>query len=321
MTGSPPSSPDWDKLGRYLAGESSPDEAAKVQRWLEEHPADAQLLAALDVASRQSASQQVLNVEAALLRVRTRVKAQARTALWRVAGFVAAAAVVFVVGVIMSRRTATETPPSIARSYSTLIGQRDSVTLDDGTRIMLGPASRIDVLGREVALTGEAFFDVKHDGAHPFTVRAGAVVIRDIGTEFSVHHDPSERVRIVVHEGAVEVTAENSATLHPGDVAVVTQVGVIEASRGAATEDDLAWTQGRLVFRDAAVAELEADLRRWYGVELRVTDSTLLRRHFTGSFVAGEPATQVLEAIALALGARVDRRGDTAYVRLSTPTR
>lgn len=322
MTGPSPTSPDWDKLGQYLAGEATPEEAATVKRWLEDHPQDAQLVAALDAAARRSGSQQPLDVEAALLRVKTRAKAQARTALWRVAGFVAAAAVLFVAGVIMSRRTATETPPSIARSYSTLVGQRDSVTLEDGTRITLGPASRIGVRGREVSLTGEAFFDVEHDEARPFTVRAGAVVIRDIGTEFSVHHDPSEPVRIVVHEGAVEVMAENTATLHPGDVAVVTLVGVIEASRGAATDDDLAWTQGRLVFRDAPVTELEADLRRWYGVQLRVTDSALTRRHFTGSFIAGEPATRVLDAIALALGATVERRGDTAYIRPSaTPTR
>jgi transmembrane sensor len=79
----------------------------------------------------------------------------------------------------------------------------------------------------------------------------------------------------------------------------------------------MAWTLGRLVFRNASVAELSADLRRWYGVELRVTDSSLLNRHFTGSF-GKEPANRVLDVIALALGAHVDRRGDTAYIR-TTP--
>lgn len=321
MTGLPSSSPDWEKLGRYLAGESSPDEAATVQRWLEEHPADAQLVAALDAAARQSASQQALNVEAALLRVKTRAKAQARTTVWRVAGFVAAAAALFVVGVIMSRRTAIETPPSITRAYATGVGERDSVTLADGSRITIGPASRVEVSGREVRLTGEAYFRVVHDAARPFTVRAGDAAIRDLGTEFSVHSDPAEPVRVVVHEGIVEVVASNTATLRPGDVGIVTQGGIVATERGAATPDDMAWTRGRLVFRNASVGELTADLRRWYGVELLVTDSTLLRRHFTGSFVVGEPATQVLDAIALALGARVDRRGDTAYVRLTTPAR
>jgi transmembrane sensor len=59
--------------------------------------------------------------------------------------------------------------------------------------------------------------------------------------------------------------------------------------------------------------QVRADLRRWYGVELRVTDSLLQRRVFTGSFTT-EPADRVLDAIRLALGASVVRRGDTAYV-------
>jgi transmembrane sensor len=57
--------------------------------------------------------------------------------------------------------------------------------------------------------------------------------------------------------------------------------------------------------------EVTADLRRWYGVELRVTDTTLLDRHFTGSFSTESPQ-RVLEVIALALGAQLQRRGDTA---------
>jgi transmembrane sensor len=63
-----------------------------------------------------------------------------------------------------------------------------------------------------------------------------------------------------------------------------------------------------------------ADLRRWYGVELRVTDTALLRRHVSATFV-GDSADRVLDVIALALGARVERRGDTAYLRPAPSSR
>jgi transmembrane sensor len=145
-------------------------------------------------------------------------------------------------------------------------------------------------------------------------------MIRDIGTAFSVHSDHVTEVRVVVREGSVQLSRDaDSVVLGPGDVGVLSS-GRVRAQRGAATPDDLAWTQGRLVFRDAAVGELGADLRRWYGVELRVTDSTLLSRHFTGSFT-GEGSARVLDVIALALGARVDRRGDTVYLRPAAPPR
>ena len=68
------------------------------------------------------------------------------------------------------------------------------------------------------------------------------------------------------------------------------------------------------------MSELAADLRRWYGVELRVTDTSLLRRHFTGSF-ARESPDRIVDVIALALGAGVERRGDTAYIRTALPER
>jgi transmembrane sensor len=307
---------DWDKLGRYLAGESSPDEAAAMRRWLEEHPSDARIIAALDAAVGKVALASPVDVEAALRRVKTRMHA-ASPSSWRTyAVLAAAAAVILVAGVLVTRRTTPERRVVVAaRTYTTQVGERRDVLLTDGTQVTLGPATRLVVRGRDAELSGEALFSVVHDRTRPFTVRAGDAVIRDIGTEFTVHSDSGEAVRVVVNEGAVQLShGRDSVTLVRGDVGVLETSGRVAASRGAATDDDLAWTLGRLVFRNASVPELVADLRRWYGVELRVSDTALVRRHFTGSF-AREPADRVLDVIALALGARVDRRGDTAFIR------
>lgn len=317
MTGH--TSPDWDKLGRYLAGELSPNDAAEMRRWLEEHPADARAIAALDAATRRTPPVQQVDTESALAVVKTRMQARPRSPWNSYAGYArmaVAAAVLLIVGWGLAMlRSSRNTPSSDSHTYSTGVGERDSVVLADGSRILLGPASRVVVRDRNVVLAGEAFFTIQHDSARPFTVLAGEATIRDLGTEFSVHSDPAEPVRVVVHQGLVEIISRSkSERLHPGDVGTVDVSGRVEASRGAATPDDLAWTKGRLVFRNAPMGELAADLHRWYGVELQVTDSALLRRHFTGSF-AGEPANRVLDVIALALGARVDRRGDTAFVR------
>jgi transmembrane sensor len=78
--------------------------------------------------------------------------------------------------------------------------------------------------------------------------------------------------------------------------------------------DDTAWTSGRLVFRDAPLPEVAGALRRWYGVELRVADPALAGRHLTATF-HGEPLPDVLRVVGLALGARLERRGDTVVVR------
>src|ERR1700688_4824102 len=45
----------WESLARYLAGEGSSDEQAKVREWLAGDPARAELLAALERALRRAA--------------------------------------------------------------------------------------------------------------------------------------------------------------------------------------------------------------------------------------------------------------------------
>ena len=337
MTGppSPPNSssatsPDWEGIGRYLAGESSPEEAAAVQRWLAQHPEDAQLVAALDAAataataatSASSSDAARLDVETTLARVKQRARSGVRTAVRRFAGFAAVAAALLLVAVLVPwadivDRT-RDVPLMSPVAVSTDVGQRDSVLLPDSSLVVLGPQTRISYAmnadQRVVDLDGQAFFRVTHQ-ARPFVVVTKGATIRDIGTEFSVQSTLAEPVRLVVHAGVVEVRAASGDTLRAGDVALIENSGQIETSRGTATTDDLAWMRGQLVFKDKPLAEIASDLRRWYGVELRVTDSALLRRHFTGTFVTSESARTLVDAVAMAIGARVESRGDTLTLR------
>jgi transmembrane sensor len=309
------STPDWNRIGRYVAGEASPEEAAEVRRWLAEHPADAAVIAELQSIARSVGQGVGLDVEGALRAVKAR-RAGDRRRTWRIAGVAAAAVLLVSVGIFSSRRFG-----SGEDVHSTSMGVRDTVTLADGSTMILGPSSRAVVRDREIELSGEAFLDIVHDSTRPYVVRAGGSVIRDIGTRFGVRNYPDEPLRVLVAHGAVEVQrASSRVMLDENDVGIVDPNGTIAFSRDALTPDDVAWTQGRLVFRNTPLPRVAADLKRWYGVELVVTDSALLRRHFTGAFT-GESTSRVLDVIALALGARVERRGDSAYVRIDRPER
>lgn len=321
------SQPDWDSIGRYLAGESLPEEAAAVRRWLEEHPADAKLVAALDAASVNAAQPRSLDVEAALVRVKQRARSGIRGAAFRFTAFAAAAAVLLLAAVlvpwdrVLDRATTGSLTTPVA--FGTAVGHRDSLVLPDSSVVVLGPQTRIryamDPTQRVVELEGQAYFRVIHEARRPFLVLAQGTTIRDVGTEFAVHSVLEEPVRVVVQEGIVEVNAATRDTLRAGDVASVQRGGRVETTRGAATTDDLAWMRGQLVFKDKPLAEIASDLRRWFGVELRVSDSTLLRRHFTGTFVVSESARTVVDALAMAIGVRVESRGDTLLLRSAAP--
>ena len=346
---------DWETLARYLAGESSPGEVERMVRWLAERPADAELLAALDNAMAGLALRDApgVDVEAALRRVAARrdeivtpIKTTTRrnpvpqrlvrttASPWRMVTLLAAAAVIILAArtVLLRKDGASTTPlPSTAgaasaHTYATAIGKRDSVRLPDGGRVILGPASQLIVAAgygervREVELHGEAYFDVVHDTTHPFVVRAGMATIRDVGTAFAVLNDSGTSVRVIVTSGSVLVrsaAASDSALLAAGDVGVVQSAGQVTAKHGASAAPYLAWMRDSLVLREAPISEVSSELRRWYGVALRVDDTSLARRHLTMT-VAGDPIDRVLRMIGLQLGADVERRGDSAIVRPST---
>ncbi|HEY4129007.1 MAG TPA: FecR domain-containing protein [Gemmatimonadaceae bacterium] len=351
---SSPLPPDWDAIARFLAGESTDEEAARVQQWLEENPADRALAEQLDEALKldaPDASVPTVDVESALALVHSRMGEAAspklglerggatRTTLnsrsagrGRTFGIIAGLIAAGIVAVVVTRRTPTATSPTTGRvmTYATGVGKRDSVRLADGSRVVLGPQSRLVVPSeygnatRSVELSGDAYFEVEHNAARPFSVRANGAVIEDIGTTFAVESDVDGAVTsVAVVTGSVRLRTEASAptagvVLAAGDRGTLDAAGKARVERDAVREDDVAWTTGRLVFNDAPLARVIPELQRWYGVTIRVSDSALLRRTVHTSF-NGESADKALEILGLTLGARIERHGDTATVIATGP--
>jgi transmembrane sensor len=304
------STTDWHRLGRYAAGELPPAEADEVRRWLRENPGEAASFATLDAATRRLPASRPVDVESALRRVKARGVAPARPRGVAMR-MIAAAAVLAAAGLYASW---SHQRGNELRSYATSAGQTDTVALLDSSTAVLGPGSRLDVRGREMTLAGTALFTVRDSGSG-IVVRANDVTIRDIGTEFVVE-TTDDRVRVAVASGRVQVSRLGMTIT--ADSADVADVGVdLGVRRDAFTEDDLAWTRGRLVLRNATLRDVASQLRRWYGLEV-VVDPAIAARHFTGSF-AGETPARVAEVIAIATGAAAEQRGDTIHLRQASP--
>ena len=343
---SEPSAPDWDALARHIAGEGTVEERAHLQRVIDDQPQRAALVDLLAAVGRaeEPAVPTAAEIEAALGNVRARVARDARGGhaprrpsivsidgyrnRWRQARLAASAAVLVVAGGSLVLRAGAKRTPALAApiSYATAAGAMDSVLLSDGTHVLLGPGSQLALAAgfgsstREMTLTGEARFTVVHNAARPFIIHTSTATVRDIGTVFSVHSDGVEGARVVVTEGSVDVqehTGASHKTLAAGDVAIVATGGGIQVRRAAAGADDLAWTQGRLVFRDASVAQVAADLRRWYGVEVKV-DSALARRPVTASFDRGLSAADVTRIVAATIGGALTDEAGVLHIT-STP--
>ena len=328
---------DWESWARHLTGENTPEDAEHIEKELAANPADRQLLTALGtvISAARPDIPQDLDVDGALRKVKARRDAVDVIPLrpatrWRIPMPALAAAALLAVGVASwmaysNRPREQAVMPGAARMLATGVGVRDSVTLSDGTRVVLGPLSSLTVTNgynqdaRDVTVRGDAWFDVEHDSARPFTVHAGNATIVDVGTKFAVRSDAPDGVAVSVSEGAVSLRPVNTPAprgviLKAGDNGLLGQDGQVIARRGSASDDDIAWTRGRLVLRDASLGEVITSMRKWYGIELQATDPSLAGRHLTATF-DGETADKVLEVIRLALGVDIERHGDTAIVR------
>lgn len=343
-TSDSPQSPDWEAIARHVAGEDTPDSKARVEALLSEQ-SERDLVASLQGVTDQMPAfiPADVDVEAALRSVKSRMNESARPPLrvesgrsvrpaapvthWKVPFPAIAAAGLFVVGLgswLVFGRQSTPSVAAPAKMVATGVGVRDSLRLPDGTKVVIGPLSSVKAIAgygsgsREVEVRGDAYFEVVHDSSKPFTVYVGNATVRDVGTKFAVTSNDSGDIGVSVSEGAVSLAQGRSpkpeAVLKAGDQGTVERDGKVIARRGAASDDDMAWVSGRLVFREAPLSEVASSVRRWYGIDLQIADPSLANRHITATF-SGEPPERVLEVLRLALGADIERHGDTAVVR------
>ena len=104
--------------------------------------------------------------------------------------------------------------PLMVKTCSTARGEQSEVQLDDGSRLWLDGATRLEVryypTRREVTLfDGQALFSVEEDATRPFQVRAGPLRATVTGARFAVRHAPDaahhEQVHVAVEQGRVRV--------------------------------------------------------------------------------------------------------------------
>ena len=175
-------------------------------------------------------------------------------------------------------------------------------TLPDGSVVHLNKNSGISYVGtfkskREITLTGEAFFDVKHDEAAPFTVHVNDVTIKDIGTAFNVK-SKEHNTQIIVESGIVQVSRSNNAvrltrnqmvSISPEDKQLKVEESI----------DDLYGYYRDPVFNAVHVplSRLVEVLNQAYSVNIRIENAALRNIPITIPIKWTDPLSNVLEAI------------------------
>ncbi len=176
-------------------------------------------------------------------------------------------------------------PATGIQSVTTPAGQRDSLTLSDGSQVELNAGTSLSVettrTERHVRLgEGEAYFIVTKDRARPFIVDTSAGSVRVTGTIFDVRTEAGGEMDVTVVEGNVQVqvisTGDSAhpsvATLRAGDSLSVRAwaLASLTSLGSAALGDALAWRQGMVVYNGVPIRELAERFARFNGKKITV---------------------------------------------------
>lgn len=181
------------------------------------------------------------------------------------------------------------------------------VELPDGSVVILKPGSDIDYPEsfdglpiREVSLTGEAYFDVRHKKGQPFVVRAGKLTTTVLGTTFSIRAQPNgESVTVTVNSGKVRVSDQKRhfGVLLPNQQATYF-IAKEEVNQEKIDADaELAWKFDDLVFDDVTVESAIRLLGERFNHTIDLADPELGRKRFTTTFGRDETLESVLTSI------------------------
>jgi ferric-dicitrate binding protein FerR (iron transport regulator) len=342
---------DYDRVGRFLAGELTASERSEFSAWVE---ADRSRRTVVEEARKAWQASAVVSsvpaVDSAWSKLKNRIELDRGSGVieiaskrpwWRNSGLIlrvaAVAAVVAGTSVVWERATSeAESTSTLAATagvvHVTRPAERRSVTLADGSQVELGVASTLTVSAdygaplRQVSLTGEAFFTIEHDSTRPFRVIANGAVVEDLGTEFSIRsYGPDSSTLVAVTSGSVSVQPSNATpvVLQPRDVATVrvaagTDQGV-SVQRDVDVSRYLGFRNGQLIFENTPMSGVFRALERWFDVEFRVTDRALLERTLNVPFEPNASLETVLEVIETTLGITLERTG--RVIEVAAPPR
>jgi transmembrane sensor len=182
-------------------------------------------------------------------------------------------------------------------------GGQYEVVLPDGTKVTLNAASSLEfpssftgVTERRVQLTGEGYFDVAKDKAHPFIVNTNDQDVKVLGTTFNINAYGNS-IRTTLVEGSVKVSSGKSGEikmLKPGETSVLDHGGIKVQFADLALET--AWKRGKIVFKDADLKSIMSTLERWYNIEA-VYQSYPSESRFSGSVSRSKNISEVLNLI------------------------
>jgi len=206
--------------------------------------------------------------------------------------------------------------------------QMANVTFPDSTIAFLAPESRVTVPNRfgakvrGVKLEGAANFTVNRVQDQPFEVRAGSVAVIARGTVFTVRRYRDETATFVhVRQGNVDVKHGEAIRNVPQGMSLkVTDEGAMSVPSAEELQEVTTWVDGNVTISGRQLRYVLPQVKRWFGLDIKVQDTTLLNRTVFLTAPVNSPRLAV-QSVERSGGMRFTQIGDHMAFEDTLPSR
>ena len=192
--------------------------------------------------------------------------------------------------------------------------------LPDGTKILLSKNSEITYPKtfegdtREINLSGEGFFDVHHDAAHPFIIHTQGTGVKVLGTSFNVRAYNAQ-VQVLVKTGKVQFSKnKNQVILTKGQKGeTLANVDTIIKSEIAEVETVVKEKLSSFVFNKMSLGEVADALSKQFGKDIKFSKGKIKNCKLTATF-ENENLENIIAIIADTFNLKVDNQADMIFL-------
>jgi transmembrane sensor len=188
-------------------------------------------------------------------------------------------------------------------------GGEYTLILSDGTTVHLNSLSslrypvKFSGKYRMVELSGEAFFDVRHNTGTPFIVKINNAEVEVLGTEFNINaYEGASFNAITLEQGSIKIYTKQAGTsgtvLKPNQQALVSQNDEMKIREVNASFFS-SWRHGKIIFKDERLEDIMDVLARWYTMDVFYLNPSVKELRFGGSLNKYESISPILEVFEL----------------------
>lgn len=198
-------------------------------------------------------------------------------------------------------------PATIVENTLIDFSGKQLVHLPDGSTVLLNDNSSLkydeksfNSNTREVTLTGEAFFDIKHNEKKPFIVHTGKIQTRVLGTAFNINaKNSSNNIEVTVARGKVQVgdTEKIYGVITPNQQIKVNKSTLNFEQNNISAAVVTEWKSNYLILDDINMTEAVSLISQKYKVSILIQNEKIKNCRITASFLNEEDLDHVLKVI------------------------